>query len=154
MQKARSIALVLFQYSIDHAGAYPSGNSSTEVFQKLIDEKYVSDPALFYISMAGKTRAASSQLAPENVCFDVTSGVTSDSPEGVPMVFNTGYSITYTAGMSALRNPGVELPFPGLAVAYKGRSARWLQAAPDGSIADFIPDHFDVGSHTYRQLRP
>ena len=40
MQMARAIGLAMFAYASDHNGAYPDGKTSTEVFQKLIDEKY------------------------------------------------------------------------------------------------------------------
>ena len=39
LQKPRMINLLLFSYANDHNGKYPTGASSTEVFQKLIDEK-------------------------------------------------------------------------------------------------------------------
>ena len=161
MLTSRQIGLAMFAYATDHNGAYPDGKTSTEVFQKLLDEKYVSDPAIFYLAMSGKTKATSSKLTAENVCFDVTSGVTSDSSADLPVVFCTGYTVTYAPGSSATRDSSASTPFPGpnrgfrgLAVTYKGNNARFLNAAADGTVADFIPESFDPAGKTYRQLKP
>ena len=50
--------------------------TSTEVFQKLLDEKYIADPSIFFLAMPGKVKATSQTLTADNVCFDVTSGIT------------------------------------------------------------------------------
>jgi len=154
MQEARAISFAMFSYATDHNGAYPDGKTSTEVFQKLLDGKYVTDSGLFYVSMPGKTRATSSTLTAENVCFDVTAGVTSQTSDQIPLVFLTGYTITYTAGVAAMRDEGTATAFPGLSVAYKNNAARFLKADPDGRVANFIPAGFDPGTFTYQQLKP
>jgi type II secretory pathway pseudopilin PulG len=154
MQQARGIELAMFAYATDNNGAYPDGKTSTEVFQKLIDGKYISDPGIFYVAMPGKIKATSDKLTADNVCYDVTSGVAADSSDGLPVVFSTGYSVTYSAGASATRDPGILTAFPGIDVAYKSNSARFIQAGPDGEIPDFIPANFDPGNKTYQQLRP
>jgi len=94
----------MYQYSLDHNGQYPTGKSSTEVFQKLIDGKYVSNPTIFYaigIGNRSKTPATSNELLPNNICFDVTIPVTTDSPKGLPLVFVSGFKITYEKGAKA-----------------------------------------------------
>src|ERR1700677_3779200 len=88
LQTSRTIGLAMFAYASDHNGAYPDGKTSTEVFQKLIDGKYISDPGLFYIlGTVGKVRATSNQLTAANVCYDCTSGATTSSSDGLPLVF-------------------------------------------------------------------
>lgn len=155
MQASRAIELAMFAYATDHNGVYPDGQTSTEVFQKLIDEKYVADSALFYIGgMQGKTKATSTKLTADNVCFDVTSGVAADSPQDVPVVFSTGYTVTYAANSKATPDPGSQTPFPGIAVAYKDSSARFLAALSDGTVPHAIAPTFDPGTKTYRQLKP
>ncbi len=154
MQQARSIDLAMFAYANDNNGAYPEGATSTEVFQKLIDGKYVSDPAIFYIAMPGKTKAKSDKLTADNVCYDATSGVTADSPGDLPVVFSTGYTVTYGPGGGAMRDPRAQTAFPGIAVAYKNYSARFWNAHPDGMAPQIIPSGVDLGTKTYRQLRP
>ena len=57
MQTSRQLGQVLFAYATDHDGAYPTGKSSTEVFQKLIDESYITDPTMLYFKMSGKVAA-------------------------------------------------------------------------------------------------
>jgi GYF domain 2 len=161
MQQARQIALAMSAYASDHNGAYPDGKTSTEVFQKLIDQTYISDPGIFYVAMPGKTKATSSALSADNVSFDVTSGVTADSSDYVPVVFCTGYRVIYEAGASAARDGSSATPFPGpgrglagVAVAYKNSSARFLNADVRGTVTAFIPSTFDPGTKDYQQLRP
>jgi len=182
MQTARQIGLCMYSYSTDHNGNYPDGKSSTEVFQKLLDGNYVSDPNIFYIPLAGKIEPVVGQkLKPENVCFDVTSGVDSNAPDGLPLVFLTGYKATYVAGGVAVPiikpypqfEPrtwsqwliGESVRSPGIAVFYKGDRATFrsldfsekdgiITKNPDGTIPNFVPPDFDAKGKTYRQLTP
>jgi hypothetical protein len=184
VQQARFINLLMFMYSTDHDGKYPEGNSSTEIFQKLLDEKYASDPAIFYLPYAGKTKGiAGKKLKPENVCWDVTCCLDSNSSDFLPVVFMTGYKVTYVPGGSAV--PLVK-PFPrfgweehpnqtffgwlmgrptghyagtgGLAVLYKANNAsfRKLETSSnsDGIVPHFISPDFKPDGKTYRQLTP
>jgi hypothetical protein len=157
MQTARQIGLCLYAYSVDHNGKYPTGKSSTDIFQQLIDQNYVNDPAVFYFSMPGKTPATTNKLKPENVCFDITNGVQSDDPDTLPVVSSTGYKIDYVPGgkahLLANGDPG------GVAVFFKGNNAAFLRVAPDG-IPLFPPVYyptappFDPKGRTYQQLTP
>ena len=73
LRASHTIALAAFSYANDHNHKYPDGKSSTEVFQKLIDGKYVDDTTIFYVPMKGKTKPIAGQpLKPENVCWDFT----------------------------------------------------------------------------------
>jgi hypothetical protein len=185
MQQCRSLALSMFQYANDNDQIYPDGKSSTEVFQKLLDGGYVSDPTLFYIPMPGKIKPHPGQkLKPENVSFDVTFGVDSQTPDEIPVVFMTGYKVAYAPGAMPVplgktiprfgmaEPPGffewlTGRPWPptypdsgGIAVAYKSNSARFLQLDPpvptvvNGSITTFIPAKFNANGRTYIQLTP
>jgi hypothetical protein len=159
MQATRTIGVAMFTYAVAHNGAYPDGATSTEVFQKLVDGKYIVQPGIFYLPMPGKVRATSPTLTSANVCYDVTSGVTSDSSDFVPVVFCTGYTVAYIGGASATPDSTTSVPFSGklyagITVDYKSNSARFIKAAADGSIPNFVPAGFDPGMRTYRQLRP
>jgi hypothetical protein len=66
-QQAREIGLCLFQYAQDHDGHYPEGKTSTEVFQQLIDERYVTDPEIFFVYLPGKVRPQSSWGLPSEI---------------------------------------------------------------------------------------
>jgi hypothetical protein len=175
---------MMFQYAMDNDGKYPDGNSSTEVFQKLIDKNYCTDPTIFYIPLPGKIKPVAGQkLKPENVCFDVTSGGdfnAFNSSDYLPVVFMTGYKVSYAPGGSAvpLIKPypqfGVEPRTwsqwwhgapeppshggPGIAVIYKSNNAMFKvpnpTANPDGSISNFISPDFNPDGKTYRQLTP
>jgi len=154
-QQARAIAIMMSEYAGDHNGAYPDGKTSTEVFQQLLDGKYATDPAIFYIVlMPGKIAATSNTLTAANVCFDVTGGVTSDSPEGLPLVYSTGYSVTYASGGLATVDAVMPAFFPGMALACKNNSASFKKADALGNVPGIIPDGFDPGTHVYRQLKP
>jgi hypothetical protein len=157
MQQGRQIGQCMLSYATDHYGNYPDGKSSTEIFQKLLDENYVTDPGIFYLPLSGKIQPVAGQkLKPENVCYDVTSGVDSNSSDLLPLVFITGYKVMYAPGGAAV--PLVK-PCPlGIAIFYKGNNAIFLRSAtvenPDGSIPNFIPSDFDPKGKTYRQLTP
>jgi hypothetical protein len=155
----------MIAYANDHGGKYPDGKTSTEVFQKLIDGQYINDPSFFYLrSMAGKRAATTNKLTADNVCFDVTSGVTNDAPDGLPVIFSSGYTVTYSPGANATRDAaGSPTPFPGVAVGLISKdkdsdgelvACRFTLAAEDGSIPAFVPATFKAGTNTYRQLKP
>jgi len=181
MQSCRTIGLAEFQYANDQDGRYPDGNSSTEVFQELIDGNYISDPAIFYVPMSGKTPARPGErLKPENVCFDVTGGVTSSDPDPLPLVFLTGFKVDYRPGGRATslttpypllmgpertwwewlngQSPMRASDLPGMAVSYKSNSASSrqldLQSDEPGQVGDFVSKDFDAHGKTYRQLTP
>jgi hypothetical protein len=173
MQTTRTLALAMFQYSRDN-NAYPDGKSSTEVFQKLIDENYISDPSIFYIPMPGKTKCLpGSRLQPQNVAYDVTSGIRMNSSDDLPVVFLTGFRIDYRPGGNAR---SLVRPFPkfhdvrnawfswsyesfgGIPVAYMSNNAffRTGEIGADGMglVRNVIPPDFKANGQTYRQLTP
>jgi len=108
---ALSLGTALNHYAADHDGKYLEGKSSTEIFQKLIDGNYITDPAVLYVDLPGKVKAATKTLQPENVCWDVTSNVDRNSSDMLPVVFLTGYQINYSAGAKSMALP--EPPAPG-----------------------------------------
>jgi hypothetical protein len=179
IQEGRQIGQCMFSYAVDNNGNYPDGKSSTEVFQKLLDGNYVNDPTIFYVPLPGKIKAIPGQkLKPENVCWDVTSGVSSSSSDLVPLLFLTGYRISYSPGGSAVPIIKPYPPFgneprtwsqwwnraaplwkplqPGIIVFYKSNNSTFLKldtsANSAGSIPNFIPASFDPDGKTYRQL--
>lgn len=180
VQASHALGLALYSCAIDNNQQYPEGTSSTEVFQKLIDGGYVTDPVIFYIPMPGKERPLPGQkLKPKNVCWDVTTPADFSSPEGLPLIFMTGYKVNYVPGGAATplsmpspqygfeRKPNwyeqmlgistVEYPhFDGIAVFYKMNLASFATTrnAPDGTIPNFIPSDFKPDGKTYRQLTP
>lgn len=154
VQSARAISMEMTQYAIDHNGAYPSGKTSTEVFQKLLDDGYATDAGIFYIRMPGKVRATSKHLTAENVCYDVTSGIVNDSPADTPVVFTTGYIVTYAPGGEAQPDPRHPGPFTGISVAYKSGMAKFLKSLKDGAVLSLCPTTFEANGKDYIQLTP
>jgi hypothetical protein len=165
----------MLAYANDNNGAYPDGKSSTEVFQKMLDGGYISDRGIFYIPLHGKTKTEPGQkiLKPENVCFDVTSGADQHSPAQLPLVFLTGYKVTYAPGTAAV--PVIK-PYPnywerswfdwsdsdrfrpGIAVYYNGNNAKYEPLNPlgnsDNTVPNFVPPEFKPDGKAYRQLTP
>jgi hypothetical protein len=158
MQTARAIELAMFSYAQDHHGQYPTGHSSTEVFQKLIDGNYVSDPSIFWLKMSGKQRASSNRLTPENVGFDVTAGMTDHSPDMVPGVFATGYLMEYKSGGHAIPLADRTQPVvcgDGLPIAYHNNDAYYRTTSdPARVVTNVIPADATIGSGPYIQLTP
>jgi hypothetical protein len=181
IQVSRQIALAMFQYANDNDQNYPDGKSSTEVFQKLLDGGYVTDPAIFYIPLPGKSVALTGKkLKPENVSWDVTCCLAANDSDLLPVVFMTGYKVNYVPGGAAVPlvklyprfggQPrswpqwwhGVPQPSedlgPGIAVTYKTNSSLFklpnLSVNSDGSIPNFISSDFKPNGKIYRQLTP
>jgi len=176
VQQLHMLGLALYSYAEDNNGEYPDGASSTEVFQKLLDGGYVSDPQVFYLQMniPGKIEASPNQkiLKPENVCFDVTAGLTQQDSPQAPLIFLTGFRIKYAAGGTAapLASPFPMLAashdflffhwdspdpeeFSGIGVFYVSHSAQWI-LAQGNAIPNFVPAGFDAHGKTFRQLTP
>jgi hypothetical protein len=176
IQQTRQISLMLFSYAMDNQGAYPAGQSSTEIFQRLLDENYCTDSSAFYVPMPGKRAPVAGQkLKPENVSFDVTTGANLHSPSGLPLVFMTGYVVNYAPNGTAASKHHVPIyskvastlwhswdGWPGLAVNYVGKAsefeATWLKGnyLEDGGaiIPHFVPSDFNPTSGHYQQLTP
>jgi hypothetical protein len=157
MQESRILALIMFQYAQDHDGQYPDGASSTEVFQKLIDGKYVTDPSVFYRHMPGKASPESLRLKPENVSWDVSMPLDKNSSDALPVVFCTGYRVEYKPGGRAIPlTDKSRYHDDGIAVSYHNNSAAFLKKStqPDGSILNFISPDANLGATHYVQLTP
>ena len=175
--KAHGIALALRSYANDNDLRLPGSANSTEIFQKLVEGGYVIDNQVFYIPLPGKIKPVIGQkLKPENVCFDMTTGVDfREVPEGLPIVFMTGYKVTYIAGSSAVPiikpypNFGAEFPTwwawwhsipqePGIVSADINSNSKFLKletgANGERFIPNFIPPGFDTKGKTYCQLTP
>jgi hypothetical protein len=169
LQQAHLISQAMMSYANDHNGTFPDapeapaagsvlsvGNggagatTSTEVFQKLIDGHYVTSPAIFYFAMPGKVRPIGDRLASNNVCFDVTAGLTASPPSGIPMVFVTGFNVTYGPDLRVTREGS--LPFDGFIAAYTGGVAHYTKLLPgESTVLGPLPN--SLGAQ-YRQLKP
>ncbi len=153
VQQTRQIGVVMFAYACDNNGAYPTGDSSTEIFQKLIDGGYVNDSTLFYVKMPGKVAPTSNKLKPENVCFDVTVAVNNKSSDMVPLIYLTGFKVSFTPDSSAVPVSDAAKQAGGIPVFYKGDNALFRRADADGSVPHFVAPNFQDDAH-YHQLTP
>jgi hypothetical protein len=165
MQSAHVIRNALFDYSLEHGGEFSKAKSSTDVFQELLDGKYISDATTFYYPLPGKIPAEpdSRKLLAKNVGYDVTYFIDAQMPQAVPIVFLTGYKVVYQTGASAIPLQKVRSwsdwlggrYYPSFIIECTGDDKTdYLRATPDGSIPDFIPADFDPKGKVYRQLTP
>jgi hypothetical protein len=152
--QAQAIVKAMHAYATDHGGAYPEGGTSTEVFQKLLDGHYVSNPKTFFVLTGGKFPADSNQLDSRNVCFDVTAGASPKSPADLPLVFTAGFDVTYRPGVNATHATDIVGILHGIAVGYNDGSAHFRRAAADGTVPDVVPADFKAEGETFRQLKP
>ena len=165
VQQAHAIQIVLSDYALEHPDEFAKAKSSTEVFQKLLDEKFVTDATTFYYPLPGKVRTTpdAKKLLPENVGFDITYSNDDHIPGYMPMVFSSGFAVTYHAGAKAvpLRKAhswqdwweGAHPP-TSIVVDTKDGKGSWWYVDPDGSIPKFLPAEFDPKGKIYRQLTP
>jgi len=188
LQTARTIALADFQYANDNGYSYASGNTSEDVAVALILGQYVTDPSLFSSSRTTAFSGATSGLTLTNgtsggfpasaICWDfivsgttptppatVPPGLTTSDPDGMPVVFSTGQTVTVPTqgpgGPIALGNG----PFGqnGVAVCFKSNSAQFLKATVSGGVADintnannylFNASFTTATGATYKQIKP
>jgi hypothetical protein len=152
MQAASTIGGALHAYAKDHGGKYPEGKSSTEVFQKLVDDGYITDASIFYLPMSGKSRAAGKVLKPENVCWDFTAGTRPDDPSNVAVVFSTGTQVDYARGKKA--HVSADAPFGGKGVAvYFANEVDAFLLAQNGELSVNDLSYNPKAEH-YVQLTP
>ncbi len=160
---SHQLGLDLFAYAKDHGGKYPEGKSSTEIFQKLLDGGYIASPEILYAPLPGKVNPGQNAkvLKPENVCWDVTAGVTPQASDKVPIVFLTGYKIRYEPNASAVGLHPADWWLPlfgessyGIAVCYKTNASIVMKIAPDSTVPHFIAADFDPRGMTFHQLTP
>ena len=92
-------------------------------------------------------------MKPENVCWDLTMGIQADDPDGVPVVFGTGYRIDYSGPAAWKPHP---LPNANPARARRGlQGQRRRSSSPPGAALFSIMDPaFDPKGKKYSQLTP
>ena len=162
IQASHAIGLAMYAYANDNAGKYPTGKSSTDVFQQLIDGEYVSDPKIFYIEelhIPGKRPATSKKLKPENVCWDVTAPLELSSDPSLPLLFITGFKMNYIPGGSAVPRPAPtssSVVHAGIYVFYVNNSTmfRVNDGKPDEIVPNVVDPSFKPSGKTYIQLTP
>ena len=154
VQAAHAIGLALYSFAGDHGGQYPEGKSSTEVFQKLMDGGYITDPSIFYLRMPGKTRATDKTLKPENVCWDVTSGTRQDDPSDVVLLFSTGTQMDYALGAKVRVLDSSPYGSDGLVAFYTNNSVAFISAENGEVVVHREGYGYSPKGQHYVQLTP
>ncbi len=169
----KALMTALRQYALDHDGRYPTGRSSTEAFQKLLDENYVSDPGIFLggFPQPKKIRGKQLKLEPEDVGYDLTVPLDIHSPDDVPVmclsyfspahadaipVSPPGYQSNSQYGRCLPESMGERMPWAYVRRTrlfdYKRERDHEDQVLSDGTIIRFIPGTFAAKDHFYQQL--
>jgi hypothetical protein len=111
--RAHNLAIASFSYAEDNNGCYPTGKTSTEIFQQLYNGKYLTQPGdVFLIEHSDKTSGRTlAQADPAihlnglNVSWDYTTrartGLTGDDPGDTPLLFSCVAKVPeYLAGVN------------------------------------------------------
>jgi len=163
LHDVRQVGILMMQYALDNGNQYPTGTTSTEVFQELIDTGYLEAEAaasmLYIEGMPGKVPyPGTGPLQPENVCYDVAAPATLSSHDGLPLIVSTGWELTFEAQAPATERDRTltRTPIlmrdghPVMILFRKGGSAEILQKPDQEPV---IPISYRDAT-TYRQLRP
>lgn len=172
VSQVRQLGTILFTYASENDWKYPTGESSTEFFQELIDAGYLNNGELLYIDgMPGKSPWQSGKLRPENVCWDVVVPMTTGNPDALPQILSTGWNLEFKPGSRPTISNDNEarailpsrswLSFrkeASLVLFRHGNSAelireRDLLERPDDIAKNFMPADLDPNK-AYRQLKP
>ncbi len=168
---SHGIGQLMTQYALEQ-GAYPDAATSTGVCMLLITKGYLTSADIFYLPNGGQTKftgtSPGTNLTSQNVSWDVTGmtgnngpvGISSNSPDELPLIFSTGGTVTYPqqAGPGSA-TCAATAPFgtDGLAVTYKDNHSAFAQASSMNgtyTIANFIAGSFDPKGLTYVQRKP
>jgi hypothetical protein len=133
-----NIGLAMFNYELDH-DAYPSGPTSTAIFQELYDRHYLGD---------GKRVA----LSPLKVQWDVSehadgTGLTSEDPVNIPLLISTGL------GPQRFQDPGtIRITIP-IFVKRVDQASYFIRPSPTGPYAPISPSPNPKGTW-YKTVTP
>jgi prepilin-type N-terminal cleavage/methylation domain-containing protein len=136
VNNAKQIALALIIDANDHGGVFRTGLSRTEedtppgsardVFQGLLNDGYIDDPAV--ILGEGAIPARNFAVTEANIGYQYVAGLTTASPSRLPLVFTKGVGVEPAALLDDEFSPGSSAwGSRGVAVAYVGGSAQWIQ---------------------------
>jgi hypothetical protein len=176
VESARTLDTLLAQYATDNDGVYPVGEGtraegkSEGIALDLLLNNYTPNADLFTVGWTPRysgTAKDYADLAPENLSWDftagadATTGIKSDAPDWLPVLYTTGETVDYT--MAGNHQYNVEAsgngPFghQGIIAAYKGGDVRFMPAKPNGPelpLAFFCLLPGDKNTGTYTQIKP
>jgi len=174
VENARTINTLLSQYATDNDGVYPVGldtsapGKSEGIARNLLANNYAPDAAVFAAGSAAPYRGASpdfSGLTAANISWDftaganVTTGITSDASDYLPILYTTGEVVDYASAQShgLILSPSGEGPFghEGVVVAYKSGNVLFIPAQPGRKEIPrtFISSNFK-DTRSYTQIKP
>jgi len=167
VESARALDTLLAQYATDNDGVYPVGEGtraegkSEGVALDLLLNNYTPDADLFSVGSTPRYAGSAkdyADLAPENMSWDftaganATTGLKSDAPDGLPVLYTTGETVRYHLAYDVKLSGNGPFGMKGGIVALKSGAVDY-HPAMDGTIPCFVPTTFqDTG--TYTQIKP
>jgi hypothetical protein len=162
LENARTLNTLLAQYATDNDGTYPTGEGtraqgkSEGIALNLLQNQFTPNADIFAAGSTPRYAGADkdyADLAPENMSWDftaganATTGIKTDAPDDLPVLYTTGQTVDYRPGQSVtLSGKG---PFAGgMVVALKSGAAIYR---PGNST--FVVPVFK-GTGTYTQIKP
>ncbi len=159
---ANKLSTAFYLYATDHAGRFPTGPTSTLVFQQLFDERYLKKDSDLEIHFWKRDQFMfDDKLDPKSVFWDVTQcaerplTTTTDDPSDLPLILSTGFGpIKFQSGVNAMTITNPQLnpwKLDGVSVAYLDQSCRFIFSSDyrhehQSSVQDFYDYWFPPSS--------
>jgi hypothetical protein len=180
IESARTLNTLLAQYATDNDGVYPTGEGtrapgkSEGIALDLLLNSYTPNADIFTVGATPRYSGNAkdyADLAAENMSWDftaganVTTGIKSDAPDLLPVLFTTGEMIGLPGNIPGTTDmaPDVNLsgkgPFAraGMIVAYKAGNVEFLASSPKGDDLNLclgVVSPKLKGTGTYTQIKP
>ncbi|MEM9445634.1 MAG: type II secretion system protein [Verrucomicrobiota bacterium] len=142
---ARNLVLALNLAAQDSNGLYPTGASSTEVFEELVHNRYIDDERVFAGTNTPNPpkidpgNLPAFTLDPRNVAWAYVDNLTTNSPSRCPLVLTKGVKAFTNLGVVSPELPAMasaDSPWgpDGVVVGTVGGSAEFIKANPNGTV--------------------
>jgi len=167
LENLKALGDAMRAYAAEHGGRYPEGVTSTEVFNVLIAEGYLEDHRValdggidksnLFAVVAGtgeedETNPETTRLKGPGVAWDATAGLDADTPADVPLLYTTGFDVTYAPGRRPIPQAGTE---ERLVMVYTHGGRKLIFRLDDEENWEFpvMPESLPA-ENSLRQLRP
>jgi hypothetical protein len=164
LENARALNTLLTLYATDNDGAYPTGEGtraqgkSEGIALNLLQNQYTPNADIFAAGSTPRYAGTDNDyadLAPENMSWDftaganTTTGIKTNEPETLPVLYTTGEAVDYRPGQSVTLSGHGPFGSRGMIVALKSGAVEYRQ----GGSSVFVPADFK-GTGTYTQIKP
>ena len=164
---ARALNTLLAQYATDNDGVYPVGENtraegkSEGIALDLLQNNYTPNAEIFSVGSTPRYAGTAKDyagLAPANMSWDftaganATTGIKSDAPDWLPILYTTGQTVDYRPGESVALSGNGPFGNRGMIIALKSGAAEYRPASKNIVPIFVSPDFKDTGKYT--QIKP